>query len=110
MSNWFEDHPTKSIVSHTITVAAITWAISYFVIDSRKVDNLETVIRTLQAKVDALETDNAALRGTNARYEDVLRNSPGTIQYYEDRMSTLAKSVAQVETTEAATKNPPVAS
>jgi outer membrane murein-binding lipoprotein Lpp len=97
MSNWFEDNPSKSVVAHTILVAATTWAISTFVLDSSKVDNLETVIKTLQAKIDVLGNDNAVLRETNARYEQALRSSPGTLPYYESEIASLKKDKASLE-------------
>jgi len=83
LSNWFQEHPITTIISHTVLVAASTWAVSYFVIDENKVnyykaqvENERTVSEQYKAKVDTLEAEISKLRQENVRFLDWLEGEP----------------------------------
>ena len=83
MPNWFEDHPARSIIVYTLTIAAATWACSTFVVDERRVnyykaeaENSETMAKQYQAKVSVLELENRNIREENQTYRRWLESQP----------------------------------
>lgn len=91
MGNWFEDHPVRSIVGHTLLVAAATGAAFIFVFDSNKVDAAKAETEHHKAKIGALEAEIAELRGDNAKYLEWLTDTPNTIPYFDKKISDLDK-------------------
>jgi len=49
MSNWFENNPTRSILIHTVVVAAATWAFFVFIFDENKVNLHEAKVSQVEA-------------------------------------------------------------
>jgi len=76
MSNFFQDHPALTIISHTILVAATTWAISTFVLEDRKLSDIRSQLETqkiitdqYKTKVDFLQKDIEKLQAENTEYK-----------------------------------------
>lgn len=79
MSNWFEQNPLKSIISHTIVVGGAIAALSYFLlVDYYKVqlDNKDSEIKGYKARIESLEYENN-------KYLEWLKSTPKTIPYFE---------------------------
>ncbi|GEM_PF-5005865 len=91
MSNWFEDHPVKSIIAHTFFVAAATGAAFIFVFDSSKVESAKAETEQHKAKIGALETEIANLRSENAKYLGWLMEAPKSIPYLDKKIADLTK-------------------
>lgn len=99
MSNWFEENPTKSIISYTLVVIAATWAASYFVIDENKinlyrsqVDNEKSVNRQLQAKVSVLEGKILDLSNENKQLKEWLSSEATSYPALVNKIQALEKN------------------
>lgn len=96
MSNWFENHPIRSIIIHTIIVAGAVWAAFAFIFDENKVavyraqvENEKTTANQYKAKTEVLEVEIARLREESRKYLEWMVNTPNTIPYLEQRIKTL---------------------
>jgi hypothetical protein len=101
---WFQNHPTTSILSYTAAVATLTWAVSNFIIDEKRVnlykaqkENAETVTKTYEAKVSAVETENSRLRLDVERYLNWLIADPKSLPALAKRISDLEKEKADLQ-------------
>ena len=90
MSNWFEKHPTTSIILYTITIAGAVYAFSRVTLfDGLEIKynsavlEKDTTIQQYAARISFLETENSQLHEDINRYQEWLQNSPGTLQYIE---------------------------
>jgi len=68
VSNWFEDHPIRSIIVHTLIVAGAVWAAFAFIFDENKVavyraqvENEKATATQYKAKTEVLEVEIARL-------------------------------------------------
>lgn len=102
MSNWFEDNPTKSIVSYTLVVIAATWAASYFVIDENKinlyksqVDNERSVNRQLEAKIGVLEGKILDLSNENKQLKEWLSGESTSYPALINKIHALEKELSE---------------
>ncbi|MDP4488005.1 hypothetical protein QDG88_08640 [Pseudoalteromonas piscicida] len=102
MSNWFEENPTKSIISYTLVVIAATWAASYFVIDENKinlyksqVDNEKSVNRQLQAKVSVLEGKILDLSNENKQLKEWLSSEATSYPALVNKIQALEKKLSE---------------
>jgi hypothetical protein len=85
-------------------VAGTTWAISHFVLDTRKIENAQMEVNNYRAKIEVLEQQSSVLREANQEYLAILRSNPATLEYYkakikalEDSKASLLKRVGQSE-------------
>lgn len=76
MYNWFQNNPACSVISHTILVAATTWAISTFILEDRKLSDLKSQLDTqkviteqYKARADVLLKDVERLYSENTEYK-----------------------------------------
>jgi len=97
MSNWFENHPARSIIVHTILVGTTVWVSFRFVFDENKVafyqaqvENEKATANQYKAKTEVLEVEIARLRDETRKYLEWMTNTPNTIPYLEQRIKTLA--------------------
>lgn len=104
MANWFEDNPTKSIISYTILVAGSVWAISTFVLnDSRlnlkqaELESKQAQIEQYESKVALLERDIALVRSQNAEYLEWLGRTPGALPAIMPRIAALKAQVSRLQ-------------
>jgi hypothetical protein len=91
MSNWFESSPARSVVIHTLVVAAAVWAAFNFVFDENKVNHYK-------AKTEVLEVEIARLREENKKYHEWLTSTPNTIPFLETKLKTLIAENAKLST------------
>ena len=103
MSNWFEENPTKSVVSYTLVVIAATWAASYFVIDENKinlyksqVDNEKSVNRQLQAKISVLEGKILELSNENKQLKEWLSTDSASYPTLVRKIKRLEKELSEL--------------
>lgn len=96
MSNWFENHPTRSIVIYTLVIAGAMWAAFNFVFDENKVavyraqvENEKATANQYRAKTEVLEIEIARLRDENRKYLEWMVNTPNTLPYLEQRIKQL---------------------
>jgi len=96
VSNWFESHPIRSIIIHTIIVASAVWAAFAFVFDENKVavyraqaENEKATANQYKAKTEVLEVEIARLREESHKYLEWMVNTPNTIPYLEQRIKIL---------------------
>ncbi len=96
MSNWFEENPVRSVITHTFVVAGITWASFIFVFDENKanvhkaeVENLQAQVGQYKAKVEVLESRISHLTLENSKLHNWLINTPKTIPYLENEVTEL---------------------
>lgn len=82
MANWFENNPTKSVVVHTVFVAATTWAVSTFILVDRQLLDVKSQLETqkiiteqYKVKVEVLQKDIENLRHENTEYKTWLEKS-----------------------------------
>jgi len=102
MSNWFENNPTKSIISYTLVVIAATWATSYFVIDENKVnlyksqvENEKSVNRQLEAKISVLEGKLLDLSNENKHLRDWLSEDSTSYPALVEKIKSLEKEIKE---------------
>lgn len=98
MSNWFEAHPVRSIILHTLVVAGAVWAVFAFVFDENKVavyiaqaESEKASANQYKAKTEVLEVEIARLREENSKYLEWMVNTPNTIPYFEDKIKHLVE-------------------
>jgi hypothetical protein len=94
--NWFENNPTKSVITYTLFIAGAVWATSTFVLDENKIntykveiENANIITEQYKSKIDILETEISRLKDENQKYLNWLENSPNTIPFMEKKMKTL---------------------
>ncbi|WP_150050493.1 hypothetical protein [Methylomonas rhizoryzae] len=97
MANWFEDHPTRSIIVHTLVVAAVVWAAFAFLFDENKVAVHKAQAENYKAKTEVLEVELSRLREENRKYLEWLTATPNTIPHLEARLKTAAEEAAQLK-------------
>lgn len=93
---WFEENPTKSIITYTIFIVGVTWGGSYFILDENKVnviraevENEKAITNQYKAKTEVLEDQITQLRNENKKYLEWLSGTPNTIPYLELKINTL---------------------
>ena len=91
LSNWFQDHPLTSIISHTFLVAGVTWAGFIFIYDEQKDSNHRAEVSQYQAKVEVLESSIDILKTENSKYQSWLINTPKTIPHLEAQIENEIK-------------------
>ncbi|MEQ9943295.1 hypothetical protein ABRP58_14795 [Pectobacterium aroidearum] len=103
MSNWFQEHPAITIISHTILVATTTWIISSFIIDESKVNlykaqaensnaqikNEQSTAKQYKAKISVLESEIVNLRTINERYLSWLGEEPKSFPSLEKKLASI---------------------
>ncbi|MCK9801436.1 hypothetical protein M1B34_28150 [Pseudomonas sp. MAFF 302030] len=89
MSNWFEDNPIKSVISHTCLVGAAIWAVSYFILDENKVNVYKAASEQYKAKVSVLESEVSSLKSENDRYRSWLLQDPKSFPALESKIKSL---------------------
>jgi len=104
MSNWFESNPAKSVIGHTIFVAAATWAIFIFVFDENKVNLHEAKVERVEAEAREIEARNSVLTTRieylteeNRKLNTWLGQAPSTIPYYERQLTDLTEKLKESE-------------
>nr|WP_059391411.1 hypothetical protein [Pseudomonas toyotomiensis] len=104
LSNWFENNPVRSIITHTIVVAAAVWAFSFFVLEDNKIKFYEAMIKKSEAEAKETEARNAVLvtrveylSEENKKLNDWLIQTPQTIPYYENQLQTLKAKLKVAE-------------
>ena len=91
MSNWFENHPIRSIIGHTLLVAAATATAYVFLFDSNKVSAAKAETDQYKAKTETLESEISSLRDENGKYLEWLSSTPSTIPYLEKKVADLTQ-------------------
>jgi hypothetical protein len=98
MSNWFENHPVKSIISFSIALIAATAAVFYFILFENQSnlhltekENLKTQIQTLNERISLLQYDNGKYVSENEKLREWLRLTPGTLEFLERRINLLER-------------------
>lgn len=104
MSNWFEQHPTRSIIVHTLLVAAATWAAFEFIFDKNKINLFEAKIGKTVAEAKEVEARNSVLLTRveyltleNQKLTRWLESTPNTIPYYEKEVKRLEEKLKTVQ-------------
>ncbi len=104
MSNWFESNPTKSVILHTIVVAAAVWASFFFIFDENKVNfyeakvsKVEAASREYAAKNEVLSTRLEYLKDENVKLQRWLESTPKSIPYYESKITSLNKIISDLK-------------
>lgn len=95
MSNWFEDNPIKSVISHTCLVGATIWAVSYFILDENKVNVYKAASEQYKAKVSVLENEISSLKAENERYRSWLLEDPKSFLALESKIKSLEVSLEE---------------
>ena len=103
MSNWFESSPARSVVVHTLVVAAAVWAAFAFIFDENKVsvfkaqvENEKATSNQYKAKTEVLEVEIARLRDENKKYQEWLTATPNTIPFVESKLKVLTEENAKL--------------
>lgn len=96
MPNWFQEHPSYTIIGHTILVATTTWLVSSYAIDESKVnlykakaENADAISEQYKAKVSVLELELSRLKAENERYLSWLVQDPKSIPALENKIKAL---------------------
>lgn len=104
MSNWFENHPVRSIIGHTILVAGVTWAVSTFILQDNRVslarselEAQKSLTEQYKSKSELLQRDIDTLRNENAEYRDWLGRTKDAIPALVPRISELKIRIGKLE-------------
>lgn len=104
MSNWVEANATRSIIIHTIVVAAAVWAAFVFVFDENKVNFYEAKVERTEAQAREIEARNSVLATRveylteeNRKLTNWLGQTPNTIPYYESQLAELRTKLKVAE-------------
>lgn len=102
MSNWFEDHPVKTIIGHTILIGGAVFAFSKFILIENtehlykaQLETKEASIAQYEARISFLEDENTKLENEVNKYLEWVQNTPGTVQYVEKINEELEKQLAE---------------
>lgn len=107
MSNWFQENPVTTILTHTILVSTTTWLVSSFVIDENKVNlykaqaenanakikNEQSITEQYKAKVSVLESEIVNLRTINQQYLSWLSEDKKSFPSLENKVSKLEEQL-----------------
>ncbi len=104
MSNWFEDNPTKSIISYTIIVAGVTWATSTFVLQDNRLslaqselESQKSLTEQYKSKTELLQRDIDVLRAENVEYRRWLGQTQDAIPVIVPQITKLKEKVTSLE-------------
>jgi hypothetical protein len=104
MANWFENNPTKSVISYTLMVAAATWAVSTYVLQDNPLNILrsqmeeqKTIAEKYRSKVELLQRDLDVLRSENAEYRQWLSQTKDAIPNIAPRIVELKQQVSELK-------------
>lgn len=89
MASWFEDNPTKSVISYTFVVGAVVWGFSNFILDENKVNFYKAVSEQYNAKVSVLENEVSTLKAENDRYRSWLMQDKKSFPSLESKIKDL---------------------
>ena len=98
MRNWFQEHPAFTIVTHTLTVVALSAGAFLFLFDSNKVAAAKAEADQYRAKTETLQSELDGLRADNAKYLEWLSATPNTIPYLEKRVTDLTRENQELRT------------
>lgn len=104
MSNWFEDHPARSVIGHSVIVAAATWAAFYFVFDENKIKLIEAKSEKIAAEVKEVNARNTVLvtrldqlTKDNEKYLRWLEQTPNTLPFYDLEIAKLEREIESLK-------------
>jgi uncharacterized small protein (DUF1192 family) len=104
MSNWFEDNPVKSVIVHTIFIAATTWAVSTYVFQDNRIALLRSELDAQKAlseqyktKSELLSKDLESVRAENVEYRNWLSESKDAVPAIMPRITELKSYIASLE-------------
>jgi hypothetical protein len=104
LSNWFENHPARSVIGHTVIVAAATWAAFYFIFDENKIKLIEAKSEKISAEVKEVNARNTVLvtrldylTKDNEKYLRWLEQTPNTLPFYEHELSKLEREIESLK-------------
>ena len=104
-NNWFESNPTKSVIGHSLLVAAATWAAFYFVFDENKINIVKAEAAKYRAETKEVQARNTVLieqrdqlRQENDKYLKWLSEEPKTLPFYENKIAKLEAEVLELKT------------
>ena len=104
MSNWFENNPTKSVLSYTLVIAGATWAISTFVLQDNRINLLRTevdsqrsVAEQYKSKVELLQREIDTVRSENTEYRAWLGQAKDAIPIIVPRINDLKARIDELE-------------
>ncbi|MCF7500098.1 hypothetical protein [Pseudoalteromonas sp. L1] len=104
MSNWFENHPARSVIGHSVIVAAATWAAFYFVFDENKIKLIEAKSKKIAAEAKEVNARNTVLltrldqlTKDNDKYLRWLEQTPNTLPFYELEISKFEKEIESLK-------------
>jgi hypothetical protein len=104
LSNWFENHPARSVIGHTVIVAAATWAAFYFIFDENKIKLIEAKSEKISAEVQEVNARNTVLvtrldylTKDNEKYLRWLEQTPNTLPFYEHELSKLEREIESLK-------------
>lgn len=111
MSNWFEDHPVRSVIAHTFLVSGVTWAASTFIfqdnrlnlvrseVESQKAvaEQQKAIAEQYKAKVELLQREVDVVRSENAEYRAWLSQAKDAIPVIVPRINQLKLRVEELE-------------
>lgn len=114
MSNWFENNATKSIITYSLTIIAISCTGTYFILDENKdnkhqseINSSESRIKSLNEKIQYLQFANENLSTENTKLISMIQSIPGNVLYFNKKIAELEKSnrIDTVQNKETGTKN-----
>jgi len=105
MSNWFENNPTKSVISYTFVIIAATWAFSTFILEDRKLSDIKSQLETqkiitdeYKAKVDILQKDIEKLQAENTEYKSWLEKEGKVVpSIFIDQNLTMKEEIKRLK-------------
>ena len=104
MSNWFENNPTKSVISYTLIIIAATWATSTFVLQDNRInllrseiDSQKTLTEQYKSKAELIQHDLESVRQENVEYRTWLGQTKDAIPAIVPRLTELKNKIAKLE-------------
>ena len=101
MENWFRDHPTYTIICHSIFIAATIWCTSSFILDENKVnlykaqiENEKTMSEQYLAKISVLEMEIKKLSQENQKYLSWILEEPNSFPVLKNKIKILEKELS----------------
>ncbi|WP_343631282.1 hypothetical protein [Fluviicola sp.] len=102
--NWFEDNPTKSIITYTLIIIGAAWAFYRFTFEENKLDlykaqieSKKSEISQYMARIDFLEKENTRLNVILKDFEDWNSKSSDPGLFYKNKFKELALLKAKYE-------------
>lgn len=104
MSNWLENNQTKSVITYTLMIVGVTWAVSTYVLQDYRInllksesDSQRAIAEQYKSKSELLQREIDAIRTENIEYRTWLSQAKDAVPIMVPRLIELKAKIAELE-------------